>query len=630
MSGLVRGLLVAVILGVATLGEGGASAGSLVIQHVLLAIGVAAAVFLRPPAPFVPSKAPSLGWLAFACCAAAGAIVAPYGYAAWLVLIEVAAFGSVAWLAAGDPAAWTRVLPPAVALFAGAHGAAAVVQRFAGTARPASTFLNPNHLAAWLSAATLLLAGSLTGTPASRRARWFSAASIVLALAGLFVAGSRGAALGLLAGSAVLAGATWPRVPVRARRALVAAVLAIGLAAVAGVAARVLSEDDPYRFHRIRIWSAALHGLAQSPWAGTGPGQFAAAAANLNFPNENTPLRFDRSFRTPHSDVLRAACEFGIPAALAALAAAACFATALWRRRARLTGIEHGAIAALGALAVQAVVDDLSTRPALTLLGASFAGFLVAVPREAAPGAADRVAARAAALLLVAALGAGEVAGFLAWDASHALPRGRLTAAQLDGLKRSIAWNPMVPDAWERLAEHAAGDGTSWDVLGYAAAREAAEHACRLQPVDAVYARGAARIEAAACLSILPFAATRDHAVRLYETAAALARTDATIPLEAARFLLRAGDPSGARRAAESALRLEPRAAVPRLWLAEAIAAAGGPGAAVEARRLLDEAIALAPPAGAIPTSPYDASLRWLDPALVSGLGRRLESASGP
>ena len=81
----------------------------------------------------------------------------------------------------------------------------------------------------------------------------------------------------------------------------------------------------------------------------------------------------------------------------------------------------------------------------------------------------------------------------------------------------------MHPAAWERLSEHFMGDGNSWCVTDYAQAREAVEHARRLQPADAFYARAAARVEATACLTVLPFQATRDHAALLYDDASRLA-----------------------------------------------------------------------------------------------------------
>jgi tetratricopeptide (TPR) repeat protein len=165
----------------------------------------------------------------------------------------------------------------------------------------------------------------------------------------------------------------------------------------------------------------------------------------------------------------------------------------------------------------------------------------------------------------------------------------------------------------------------SWRLPDYAAAREAAEAARRLQPNDATYARAEARVEANACLSLLPFEATRARAARLYDEALALARTDATIPLEAARFLLQAGDPAGARRAAESALRIEPRASAPRILLARAIQGQEGAAGAEQARRLLDEALALAPRTDEKPASAYDAALRSVDPRLVDSIRRDLE-----
>lgn len=630
MSGLVRAFVIAAVIGIATLGEGGASASSLVVQHVLLALGLAVCVFGLRPANATPAKGPAVGWLIFAALAAAGAAAAPYAYAAWLVMIEIVAFGTIAWMSAGDPAAWARIVPPVLACYAGAHGLVALVEKASGIARPASTFLNPNHLAAWLSAASLVAAGALADRAAGKGVRFFYGAAWILAVFGTVVTGSRGAALGLLAGSALFGAAMWAGLPRRGRRALVAAAAVTALAVIVTLAVRLRTDDDPYRFYRTRIWAASARVLASAPWSGTGPGQFAAAAGNLNFPVTDAPLRFERGFKTPHSDLLRAFCEFGIPAGLAALAASLVFVIRTVRRRSSLSAIERGAAAALVALAVQGLVDDLSTRPALTVLVAALVGLLVASARRNPPGAASEASSRVVALLLVGALGLGEIAGFTAWHASSDLPRGRLDAAQLARLRFSLRANPAAAGSWQRLAEHFAGDGRSWDLSDYAQAREAAEHAGRLQPADEVYARELARIEAAACLSIMPFQASRDRAAGLYDAAASLARTDATVPLEEARFLLQAGDPAKARRAAEAAIRLEPAAASARLTLAEAIAASKGPAGRAEAGKLLDDAIALEPPPGTSPSSPYEASLRWLDPERVARLRRALDEMRAP
>jgi tetratricopeptide (TPR) repeat protein len=624
---LARAACVVAVVAVATLGEGGASASSLLAQHLLLAAAVAACVLVCPAAGFVPSRGPTAAWLTFALLAAAGAVVAPYAYAAWLVLVEIAAFGAVVWLASGEPAPLARVFPPAVALLAASHGVVAVAERVSGSQRPASTFLNPNHLGAWLAAAVLLLAGRQLDRSLSLRARIAYGGSTALALAGIFVTGSRGAALGVALGAIALVGMTWSALSAPARRVMLAGVAVAVLATAVGVAARFRSDDDPYRFHRTRIWRASLRAVAESPWRGTGPGQFAAAAANLNFPLEDTPLRYGRLFRTPHSDALRAFCEFGLPAGLAAFGALALFSREIRRGRSALTPVTRGAFGALVGLAAQACVDDLSTRPAITMLGAALVGLLLAVPRERPAG---RGAAIAVTVLLVAGVGVGEVAGFVGWKLSYALPRGPLEPSQLSRLRRAIAWNPMQPDLWERLAEHAerGGAGSAWSLADYAVAREAAEHATRLQPADAFYARGAARVAAAASLSILPFTAERDRAARLYDEAQLLARTDAAIPLEKARFLLQAGDPSGARRAAEQALKIEPRAGAAWLCLAQAVSAQDGPAGSPRVRQLLDEAEAVAPRPGEIPASAYDASLRAVDPELVASLRAALDGAA--
>jgi len=628
MRGWARAAVAVSVIAVATLGEGGASASSLLVCHLLLAGAFASFLVFFPDPAYAPSRGPAWAWLGFAALAAMGAFVAPYAYAAWLVLIEILAFGILCWLASGAPKAIQGLFPPAIAVLASAHGLVAIVQRTAGSPRPASSFLNPNHLAAWLVAAVLFLAGTMFGAGRSVRMRAAYAAAVLLALAGVFVTGSRGAALGLLGGAVALVAVTWSGMSLRARRAMLAACAVIVLGAAGGVAFRFQSDIDPYRFHRTKIWSAALGAASSSPLLGSGPGQFAAAAPNLNFPLDNAPLRFERAFRTPHSDVLRAVCEFGFPAALAAFVAATLAASEVFRRRKELTAVECGAVAALVGLFAQCLVDDLSTRPAITMIAAAFCGLLLSRPRVEPARAGTRVASAAAAVLVVGALGVGEVAGFLAWTAASELPRGRLDAGQLHRLRRALAWNPMAPGAWQRLAEHHVGDGRSWRLPDYAEAREAAERAMRLDPTDAVYTRAAARVEASACLSILPFQATRKRAAKLYDDAGRLARTDATIPLEEAKFLLQAGDPEGARRAARRALEIEPRAAAPRLWLARAILLEGGAGGASEAQRLLDEAQTLAPREGDVPSSSYDAALRGVDPKLVDALRRDLAAGA--
>jgi O-antigen ligase len=628
LSGRARAAAVLGVLALATWGEGGASAPSLLATHLVLAAAVGAAVLALPCAGTRPAGAPAAAWVVFAVLAGASAAIAPYAYAAWLVVVEIIAFGSMVWLAAGAPAALTAGLPPVIALLATAHGVAATAQKLGGASRPASTFLNPNHLGSWLAAGTLIVASRALDRGTPPRARVAYGLASVCALSGIFVTGSRGALLALAAGAGVLALAAARRAEAQVRRRIIAAATAIVLVGAAGVALRFRTDADPYRFHRTKIWAAVAAAAMRKPWLGLGPGQLAAAAPNMNFPLTDAALSFERGFSTPHSDLLRAVAELGIPAAVAAILAAVLAVRHALRRR-DPESLPVGVLAALAGLGAQCAVDDLTVRPAITMLIAASAGILIAERRESAAGAWSRATAAAAAGLVVLALGVGEVEGYLAWDAMRALPTGPLDPVQLARLRRALSLNPMLPAAWQRLSEHAIGDGRSWTLAGYATAREAAEEARRLQPMDAAYAKGAARVEATAALSILPFEGTRARAATLYDEAGSLARTDATIPLEAARFLLQAGDAPGARREARRALEVEPRAAAPRLLLAQAILADEGTHGAAEARQLLDEARTLRLPPGVAPTSSYDAALRAVDPRALDAAAAELDRAAG-
>lgn len=606
------------LLLVATLGEGGATPTATLVVHG--AVGLLVALRLVAPRERGLPRSVAIPLGIFVALAIAGAATAPYAFAAWLVLLEIASAAGIAWVAASSGAPLLRALPAALAAGAALHGAWAVAERLLGASRPATTFLNPNHLAAWLVAA--LLVSSPLAFGRGRRVLAAYAAASGAALAAIALTGSRGALVGLAAGGSALVYLRWGTLPRAARRGVAAAGAVVVLAAALGVAAR-MSGEDPYRWNRLQIWRASLGEAVEHPVLGSGPGQFAAAAANRNFPLEGERLRFGRSFRTPHSDLLRLPVEFGWPAA-AALGAAILLGIGAVRRTRRegtLPADTDGAIAALLALGTQGLFDDLTTRPALLLLAAALAGALLSSPRAVAP--ASSLARAAAVSTVVLLFVVGEGAPFLAWRAMHDLPRGRLDVAGKARLEEAIVRNPAHPDAWRRLAEHVVGDGEDWNAEGYARAREAAERAIRLEPADAVYRRAAAWVEGMACRALFRDVGTRERAAAHYEEAERLSRYDATIPTDAARFLLGTGDPEGGRRAAERALRIEPEAAVPRALLAEAFLALGDPS---RAERLLAEAERLAIPPGEV-RSPYEARLLVLDRDGVATLRSRIAEA---
>lgn len=596
---MMRSAGIVLVLAAATLGEGGASARSLLAQHaVLLALALAALA-----TPHAESRLPrrvTVPFAVFLGLALAGALLAPYAYAAWLVVVEIAAFSFVAWLAAsvGAPL-WPR-LALGLSAVAVAASAWAVVQRASGALRPSAGFLNPNHLAAWL-VAVLFVAGGVAMSR-GRSARIAFAVLAAIALVPLVLIGSRAAAIGVVAGAIVVVATG------AARRALVLGLCGLTLAVGLGVAMR-FRVHDPFGLSRIAIWRASLAAVAGDPLWGTKPGQFEAAARNLNFPLEGAPLRYERAFGTPHSDLLRAPCEFGLPASLA-LAVAAVGAALSLRRR--LGPAEVGALAAVASLVAQGAVGDLTEAPAIYLLGGALLGALLSAPStDLAPR--SRALAAVVAVALVVVFAVGEIAPFRAWSIQARLPRGALTPAQRADLELATALNAWHPDLrLRRVADLLEASG--WTAVEYASARETAEAAIRLDPASANAWRALAHVEGKACLEVFRDVATRARAERAFAHAAERSRHDPFIPLDAARFLLAAGDPEGARRQAERALAIEPNAIAPRLTLATALERAGGADAAARAAALRDEAAELARRFAGVPKeSPYARRLLTLD-----------------
>jgi hypothetical protein len=559
---------------------------------------------MRPAGEVLPRRV-TAPFAVFLALALVGAALAPYGYAAWLVIVELAAFSFVAWLAASVGGALLPRVAAGLSLVAVATSGWAGAQRAAGVLRPHAGFLNPNHLAAWL-VAVLFVAGGVA-LARGTKARVAYAVLAATALVPLVLVGSRAAAIGVIAGAAValVAGG--------ARRALVAGLCGLVLAVGLGVALR-FRVHDPFGFSRTAIWRASLAAVANDPLWGTKPGQFETASANLSFPLEGRPLRFERAFGTPHSDLLRAPCEFGLPATLAILAALVGAVVSVRRRlSAELPPEQVGALAAVASIVAQGAVGDLSEAPAIYILGAALIGALLAEPRGPVATTSGRLALAAAVVLLVV-FAVGEVAPYRAWSIQVRLPRGALDAAQRRELDRATAMNPWHPDLRLRRVADLLAASSSWTLADYAAARDAAETATRLDPRSKSGWSALAHVEGSACLNLFRDVATRERAERAFARAAACARHDPFIPLDAARFLLAAGDPVGARRQAERALAIEPNAIPARLVLATAVERAGGGDAAARAAALRAEAAELARRFASEPKeSPYALRLLTLD-----------------
>ncbi|ANM28556.1 hypothetical protein ABI59_01370 [Acidobacteria bacterium Mor1] len=622
MLGLASGALLLVALLAATLGEGGADPHSVLFWHGILVAAVALAILDRRSGHGLDrSQQVALGL--FFAGVVAGAALAPFAYGAWIMALEVAAALAVVWLAArSGPGLLPRAVP--VLFGAGVLQACWVLTQLLafGEKRPAGTFLNTNHLGAWIGATLLLGCGLLSGR--RRKDPWVIALCVPLAAA-LLATGSRGAVLGFGVGLLLLIARSLPRLSTRARVA-VAAVLVLGAGLAGWRQYQRFQSADPFSSHRLLIWKASVAPALEHPWTGAGPRQFRTEASNLRFADGDGPLRFDRSFIATHSDLLRPFAELGWPTALALVAAGLLGLRRLLRERRRLSRFEGAAVAALAALGTQALVDNLSERPGVYLLAAFLWGVLGSSRRDGQPaGSTSPSMFRAVALVpLLLVFVVGDLAPWQSWRLQQeqaALPAAQRDPAKLAG---SIALNPIHPEPRRLMAERHAAT-MQGDPAAYAAARLQAERAVALHPAESRYRLAAARIEAAACRELFRDVATRRRAAQRFREAAERSRYDPFPLLEMGAFLLETGDPAGARAATEDALGLEPGAVSPRLLLADVLLAEGGEGSRDRARRLLHEARERAAETERFAAENlYSERLLTLDPRAVDRIESRL------
>ena len=610
------GLLTVLLL--ATLGNAGSQPDILFAWHAVLFVTVLASWWFSGPGGTGrrPAAGAGLALAILVLVMLIGFARAPYAYAAWLTLVEVAAFFAAFMLAVRSGIWLVRWIGPVLVLGGWFQTGLLIFQRFvADDPRPAGTFLNPNHLAGWLAATILFCAGRWITEPGSRLARRCAFCAVPL-LAGFVLTGSRGALIGIGAGGVLLAVLAWPALTPARRKGLVAILVVVGLAGAAALTLR-MQQPDPYRYQRLKIWQASVMPLLSAPWTGTGPGQFAREAPNLQFPDGRGALRYDRGFRVTHSDWIRVAAEFGWPGVAAFGWIVVSVVAHVARRRRSSDPVDAGALAALAGLFVHAGVDNLSRAPALYLLGAAFFGLVIAVdaPARRTVHPVWRLLAAGVAVHLFLI---GDLAPWRGWSERRAAP---LTSA---AAPRATAWNPPDAEASMSWAEVRLSQGLhGWS--GYAALRPVAERAVQLSPRDGELLRRLARIEVAA-LRVLPLDRTgRERIARLYRGSEALQRSNPFVPIELAAFLLDAADPAGARRAAERALEIEPEAAAPRLLLARAMLETGD---SERAQKLIDEMESLVSRnAAEAQTSDYARNLLTVDPALVRQVRAGIDAA---
>jgi O-antigen ligase len=465
-----------------------------------------------------------------------------------------------------------RGLAALVVLAAILHAAWALAAMATSGGRAHGAFVNPNLLAASLyGALAVALAGLWEG--AARRRTLAAAAAVILG-ATLFATGSRGGLLGALV---VLALSLPYRRLARAaasdpRQAAVAVVLLGALAISGGVmwARRRQLDVDPYRFHRLQIWSSAASAARPHPWIGVGVGQLESLAPAHQFPLPDQPFHYSRRWTSAHSAVVQLTVEEGILGLALAGAFLLCLGRALAARaRTAQGGLARAALAAVAAAGVHGLFETILESPAVTLSLATLAGLALA-PGVAGDGAEDAGrggrarpwAQRAGAPGLVAlavSLWGAIVAPTLAHRAYLRFAAEDRPLQALEFLQQALRWNAYQPEYALRLGQSLWRSEPQLELRRLALAERWLERASLLNPHDAraETERGHLMMQAAAVGALPPESALR-AALRRYERAEQRQPLDPRLKIQAGIAALRLGDLERARAQARAGLDLEP------------------------------------------------------------------------
>ncbi len=588
MNRFLQALAIAIVF-VAPFGEGGRAPWNLCVLH-SLALGIIVLVALRPfdraPAPRAGAPGSLVAGLvaALGLCAVA-ALRASYPLAAGLGLWDLAVPAGLFLALLRSPADARAVerLRAAVAFSSLLQAVLAMVRWSraeglgAGALSAGASFLNPNHLGAFLNLGLVLwLASALDALERQEKRKGIAGlAAAALHFLAILVLMSRGALVGLAAALLLLFVARWKSDPARGR-AIAAGAFGLVLLLGGGVVLlRFARSADPYRYHRLQIWQASAGMLAERPLLGYGPGMFRYEGPRHNFPVEVGPFRYEKIFSGGHSALLTLAVENGAPAAICFLVVTLLVVGRLLRSRDAGGGGSAGQAIGIGlvALLVQALFEDLQERPALLIIPAILAGAALRLRHRAtlearAGGRGDEGAVVPgphcacrpfpAPLLLLAAIYLFGIAVVLPYwadrEARIGLQRGR---SGLPSMERARALNPWHPDYPQSLAMAVLNSGPLTSER-YAQAANLLGEARRLDPADARFPLLLGRLEGRVAAELFADRTARDSALRFYEEAARLSPRDPRPLLELGGFQLESGATQEALGSARRALQLEP------------------------------------------------------------------------
>ena len=254
----------------------------------------------------------------------------------------------------------------------------------------------PGALVNWVAAfAAAGFAGSIAIVLDSyypRNKRYGAAACAVVALAAVFVAHSRGAFIGCVAGSAlaVVYRRNW-----RVLGFCAAGVLVIGAVCNAPLIAFFAKTQDPFPFGRLHIWHVALTVMAHNPVTGIGAGCFERGYLLFNNAYSTGLAQYGRYALDAHSQMLNMAAENGVLAAVLFLALSL---------RSMVRGFEEDdyirPLAMAGALLAHSFVDGIMLGAPVCILYFALLGGTEKTEKKSAPETTPVVIWTALGLLL--------------------------------------------------------------------------------------------------------------------------------------------------------------------------------------------------------------------------------------
>lgn len=249
-----------------------------------------------------------------------------------------------------------------------------------GKPRPSGTFFNPNFLAGYLAAISVLLLAAACYRKFWSHRSWGTCRGVIhsilplvilsILLLALLQTGSRGGALALVVGTVLVIALRF------GRRGMIGLVLLVTVAILAPnpIRDRVVAEHvhNPVAYARWQMWQSAMHEMIEHPF-GIGIGLYQYTYPRYAFPIEGEIVRYGKIAQTPHNEYLQMGVELGVVGLGIFLWGLVLVAReAWWLLRQRLTRGQRTLVVGMsGAIVViltQAAVDSNLHEPALAIL----------------------------------------------------------------------------------------------------------------------------------------------------------------------------------------------------------------------------------------------------------------------